>query len=67
LPYEICKYFSISQSDQTIEKIRPIFGNEAKTVAKISKLTMKVQNSSSKGLNKYNKLCSETAYLCENI
>jgi hypothetical protein len=34
-----------AQSDQKFEKSRPIFGNVAKTVAKLQKLKLKVENS----------------------
>ncbi len=36
--------YSPVQSEQKIEQNRPIFGNVAKTVAKISKIQLKIQN-----------------------
>jgi hypothetical protein len=47
----ICNTYTIflwQQSDQKFEKNRPIFGNVAKTVAKLQKLKLKVKNSCSK-------------------
>ncbi len=42
-PLTLSRYFPV-QSDQNIEQNRPIFGNVAKTVAKISKIQLKIQN-----------------------
>jgi len=59
----ISPQFTKEQSDQTIEKNRPILWNESKTVAKISKLKLKVQKSSIKVLlNVTTKTCFETYY-----
>jgi hypothetical protein len=57
--------------DQCEQKNGQIFGNVAKTVAKISKLKLKVQNIHTQThfecLSKYNKPCIEIAYLAKNV
>ena len=56
--------------DQREQKIGPIFGNVAKTVAKISKLKLKVQNIYTQlllMLKFVHQTMFSTAYLAENV